>query len=180
VIEISRRSFLLGTASLIPSRGVAAPPVDGTVLIGDSHAYMMNRAFHDVAHAYDRRVAVVAHGGSSVRQWLVKKWVQREVLAKYPDATLLLVSLGTNCTRSERPRLADDIRRLVSESGVSVSWLLPPPMKFDTTYLRDAVKQVTGVFPIDPGPLPMLRDKIHATPKGYYMWAQTIADTLWS
>lgn len=175
---ISRRSFLLGSASLIPSRGVTVAPVDGTVLIGDSHAYMMARAFRDVARAYDKRATVVAHGGSSVRQWLVKKWVQREVLAKYPDATLLLISLGTNCTHVERPRLADDIRRLISEADVSVSWLLPPPMKFDTTYLHDAVKAVPDTFPIDPGPLP-LRDGVHATRQGYYTWAQTIADTIW-
>jgi hypothetical protein len=179
-LTISRRSFLLGSASLIPSRGGVLPPVDGTVLIGDSHAYLMSRAFRDVAHAYDRRVGVLAHGGSSVRQWVVKKWVQRQVLAKYPDATLLLVSLGTNCTRVERPRLAADIKKLVTEGGLTVSWLLPPPMKADTRYLRDAVAAVPGLFPIDPGPLPLLHDGIHATPKGYYMWAQTIADTLWS
>jgi hypothetical protein len=173
---VNRRDFVFGSIALTaPVR-----PLESFVLIGDSHAYMMARAFRDVARAYDKRVAVVAHGGSSVRQWLVKKWVQREVLAKYPDATTLLISLGTNCTRVERPRLVDDIKNLVLQGGRSTYWLLPPPMKMDTTYLRDAVAHWTGVFPIDPGPLPMMPDGIHVTQRGRYMWAQKIADVAWS
>lgn len=172
---MNRRQFFAGSIAL------AAPveTVERYVLIGDSHAYMMDRAFHDVARAYKKNVGVVAHGGSSVRQWLVKKWMEREVLARYPDTTTLLISLGTNCTRVERPELAEDIKKLVLSGGRSTYWLLPPPMKFDTRYLRDAVARWTGIFPIDPGPLPMMADGIHVTWRGRYTWAGKIAETIW-
>ncbi len=192
---ISRRSLLLGGATLVVPRSVLARParLNRTILCGDSHAYVMARAFRAVARAYQQPVAVEARGGSSVRQWLVKKWMQR-LLRKYPDANTVLISLGTNCTRVERPKIASDVQTLVNIvndwhyentdddevfQGTAPVWLLPPPLEMDTKYLFDAVAQCE-VFSFAPGPLKLESDGIHPTDTSCYKWAQKIADTLWS
>jgi len=193
---MNRRQFVAGSLAL------AASPVSGTVvqakpseaeyiLCGDSMAYVMGPTFRAACGAYRVRGAVWAKGGSSARQWLVKKWFQR-VVREHPKASVLLVSLGVNCTRVERPKLAADISKIVNlvndlmyDDGdepnyraPSVVWLLPPPLAMDTKYLRDAVA-ASEVFSISPGTLPLESDGIHPTLKGVGLWVNTIAETLW-
>lgn len=176
-MALKRRTFLAALPLLFTPRDVQAASPD-TVLFGDSHSYILGPWFRAEAMRYKVPVAVVPEAGSSVRQWLAKKWIQK-LLKRYANASNYLVSLGTNCTRVERPRLADDIKRLIGLIGQDrVTWLLPPKLKMDTTYLHEAVKE-SGVFAIDPGELPLWSDGIHTTFKGSELWADLIARTIW-
>lgn len=190
---ISRRSFLAGSLALAAPTSTASPAKSEAeyVLCGDSMAYVMGPTFRAAGRAYGANVDVWAKGGSSARQWLVKKWFQR-VVREHPKANILLVSLGVNCTRVERPKLAKDISTIVNlvndlmyEEGdepnyraPAIAWLLPPPLKMNTQYLRDAVA-ASEVFSIDPGPLPLESDGIHPTIKGVGLWVNYIAETMW-
>lgn len=175
---MDRRSFL---ASAIVAPLGSAPAVRSLqfLLLGDSEAYLLNRPFRAAARAYQVSVAVDPRGGSSVRQWLKRRWFERSLKRHKPRT--VLVSLGVNCTRVERPKLPRDVSELVNiaiDLGVHPVWLLPPPLRRDTRYLVDAVAS-TGVLAFSPGPLPLESDGEHPTPRGFEVWAGKIAETLW-
>jgi hypothetical protein len=158
------------------------------ILAGDSLAFQLGPVLRSVAKAHGVTIAVAARGGSSVRQWLIKKWMER-ALTKNLSAHTVLISLGVNATRVERPRLLSDIQLLLAilnepkyaRDGAAPRpvWLLPPPLGVDTSYLRDAV-MATGVFCcFAPENTPLESDKIHPTLRGRYLWSRRIAETLW-
>lgn len=193
---MNRRSFLASSLALAaPVSAPAAPKLSEAeyVLCGDSMAYVMGPTFRAAGAAYARKVDVWAKGGSSLRQWLRKKWFQR-VVREHPKARVLLVSLGVNCTRVERPKLAEDVSTAVNlvndwmydhfeeepdyQGSPAVAWLLPPPLRMDTRYLVDAVAK-SEVFAFGPGPLPLESDGIHPTHEGVGLWVNKIAETMW-
>lgn len=171
---MKRRAFL---SLLLSSPALAQQtPVDA-LLVGDSLAYQLASRLRKAMG--QRKLAADGRGGSSTRQWRQKRWFQRD-LELHPSS-VVLVSLGVNCTRVERPKLADDIGVLVDicEDVFQrrLLWLLPPPLKFNTQYLRDAVAEV-GCPSFDPGPLP-LGDGVHPTHAGYEKWASLLVTSLW-
>lgn len=170
---MNRRSLL---ASLLVAPSLLAeeaPPVDAS-LFGDSLAYQLAPRLRAVAQQKDRRFYADGRGGSSTRQWRQRGWFRRGL--EHHPATIVLVSLGVNCTHVERPKLADDIKALVELCPFELLWLLPPPLKMSTDYLRDAVAKV-GCPAFDPGVLP-LGDGIHPTDAGYKQWAAMLAEHL--
>lgn len=178
---MDRRSFL--AAALVAPLGTepdARLKHPECLLLGDSEAYLMARAFRAEAKRCGVPVEVDAHGGTSVRQWLKKRWFEKS-LKKHRPRTVL-ISLGVNCTRVERPVLAHDAGKLVlvaNDLDVAPVWLLPPPLRMDTRYLFDAVR-ATGVLAFSPGPLPLESDGVHPTTAGFEAWAGKIAETLWA
>lgn len=175
---MDRRSFL--TAAIVAPLG-ADPDARQLqyLLLGDSEAYLLDRPFRAAARAYQVSATTDPRGGSSVKQWLKKHWFERSLKRHSPRT--VLVSLGVNCTRVERPSLARDAGELVrvaADLGAEPVWLLPPPLKKDTRYLVDAVAS-TGVLAFSPGPLPLWPDGTHPTPRGFEIWAGKIAETLW-
>lgn len=171
------RRTLLASLLVAPAAFAEEAPVDA-VLFGDSLAYQLGPRLGKVARKRSRRAYADGRGGSSTRQWRQKQWFSHG-LEQHPGL-IVLVSLGVNCTRSERPKLADDIGTLVDICEDifqrPLLWLLPPPLKMSTKYLRDAVSKV-GCPAFDPGPLP-LGDGIHPTDAGYQKWAEMLADHL--
>jgi hypothetical protein len=149
------------------------------LLLGDSLAFQLGPPLWRQAREVKQRVHVRAHGGSSARQWIQRRWVSRA--ASSVRAERVLVSLGVNCTRSERPRLAQDIATIVdiiADLGAPTLWLLPPPLRFSTEYLVQAVSEA-GVPSFAPGPLPMESDGVHPTYRGQQRWAQLLVAHLW-
>lgn len=178
---MKRRAFLGSLAVLGLSSAAAEPKPERVqdLLLGDSEAYLLARPFRAAAQAHRVPVAVEARGGSSARQWLKRGWFEAALKKHHPST--VLISLGVNCTRVERPVLARDAGELVliaNDLDVAPVWLLPPPLTMDTRYLVDAVRS-TEVFAIQPGPLPLWPDGTHPTPRGYELWTGTIAETLW-
>lgn len=177
---MNRRSFL--ASALVAPLALGAEPDDRPLqclLLGDSEAYLLARPFRAEARKRRVTVAVDALGGSSTRQWRKHGWFKRS-LEKH-STRVVAISLGVNCTRVERPVLARDAGELVliaNDMGVAPVWLLPPPLRMDTRYLVEAVA-ATEVFAFSPGPLPLESDGVHATPRGFEIWAGKIAETLW-
>lgn len=172
---MKRRAFLGALLSVAAD----APRPPRVLLCGDSEAFMMAPAFREQARAHGVPVKVDGRGGTSARQWRKNRWL-RAALKPLAPHSVVLISLGVNCTRVERPELAREVSRLVltvNDAGHAPAWLLPPPLKMRTDYLRAAVA-ASEVFSIDPGPLPLF-DGIHPTPEGFRTWAALIAHTLW-
>lgn len=190
-----RRDFLLGAAaagvSLLDATPTDAKGRDAAyVLCGDSLAYMLGPAFHEVAKQHGVPVDVVAVGGSSARQWLKKKWFEK-VHREHPIAREFIISLGVNCTRVERPKLAEDVSKIVNlvndfeyekdgrHYAPTPVWLLPPPLAQNCGYLYDAV-QKSEVFAFSPRrEVNLLEDGIHPSSRGARAWAEDIAEVLW-
>lgn len=168
---MNRRSLLLALLTA-PIASAKAKPADA-LLVGDSLAYQLGPRLWKAMHSHKLQLAYDGRGGSSARQWLRKGWF-RQATRKHP-ADVVLVSLGVNCTKGERPKLADDIKALISLSPAPVIWLLPPPLRMDTTYLRSAVQGPS----FDPGTLPLESDGIHPQHKGYVRWADLLIEHLW-
>lgn len=160
---------------LVAPVAMAAPTPVSALLVGDSLAFQLGPRLAKAMNP--KRLAFDAKGGSSARQWLREGWFRRAV-ERHPSA-LTLVSLGVNCTKSERPKLAAAIEALASlvKHGELV-WLLPPPLRFDTQYLRDAVVEA-GVTAIEAGPLPLESDGVHPTFRGHELWATALVEALW-
>lgn len=172
---IDRRGFLTAAALVASPTVSLATEEPTTLLVGDSHAFVMERFFRAEARARGVAAEVVSHGGSSVKQWYQRRWLAG-ALARWPSVENVLVCLGTNCTRIERPRLGEDVRKLLGDAGSrEVSWLLPP---YHLDYLERAVSEAE-VFAFSPGTLPLLSDGVHATPHGYELWARRIAEVEW-
>ena len=171
---MNRRAAL--SALLVAPAALASPAPAAALLVGDSLAFQLAPRLRKAMG--ERRLAADGRGGSSTRQWR-DKWFRRAV-ERYPGG-VVLVSLGVNCTRSERPRLAEDIGALVDVCEDvfqrQLLWLLPPPLKFSTKYLRDAVAEV-GCSSFDPGVLP-LGDGVHPTHAGYEKWATMLVKKLY-
>lgn len=169
---MNRRSFLATLLATPVALAKPRVPADA-LLVGDSLAYQLGPRLWRAMHERQLHLALDGRGGSSAHQWLKKGWFRR-VVHNHP-ARIVLVSLGVNCTSSERPKLADEIRALIKLSPAPVLWLLPPPLRMDTTYLRKAVQGPA----FDPGPLQLESDGIHPTHKGHERWAQLLVEHLW-
>lgn len=167
---MKRRSFLAGLLTLSQ-----APPATA-LLVGDSLAYQLGPRLAKLMRAKQLRLAHDGRGGSSARQWLREGWFQRSTHAH--PANSVLVSLGVNCTRSERPGLAEDVAALVAQSPAPVLWLLPPPLRMDTAYLERAVA-TAGCSSFAPGELELEHDGIHPTDAGHRHWAAMLVQHLW-
>jgi len=142
---MNRRSFVASLAVLGfsgPTDAEPKPEPPQALLLGDSEAYLLARPFRAAAHAYRVPVATDGRGGSSARQWLKRGWFEA-ALKKHRPRTVL-ISLGVNCTRVERPVLARDAGELVliaNDLDVAPVWLLPPPLAMDNPQQSEAVSE---------------------------------------
>lgn len=158
------------------------PEVADVLLLGDSLAGQLGWRFAKEATARGKRFLYSFRPGSSTKQWLHHDWFEQKI--KQHPAKCVLVSLGVNCTRSERPKLAHHIRILYTlvPKATSVVWLLPPPLKQSTKYLTDAVEKVRegrDLVVFSPGALPLESDGIHPTDAGHKQWAKLLAERIW-
>lgn len=171
---MSRRGLL--ASMLLASPVLAGPRIVDALLVGDSLAYELGPRLGVAMRERGRTLAVDGRGGSSTRQWFRLHWFERAIV-RHPSR-VVLVSLGVNCTKSERPALRDDIAHLLEIAevhGRSVLWLLPPPLRVNTNYLREAVSGRTFF----PGRLALESDGIHPTHAGHQRWARLLVDHLW-
>ncbi len=170
-----RRAFL---TALLLAPWVRAEERADALLVGDSLAFGLGPALKPLAKARGVLLRVNARGGTSTRQWLRKGWLVATLVRHRPK--LLLVSLGTNCTRAERKVLGADIAKLLAlvPSSTRVIWLFPPPMRFSHQYLRDALGQ-SEVEVIEAGELKLEKDRVHPTTTANKKWARALAEKLW-
>lgn len=182
VADVNRRTLLkLPLLALLPVTSIAAPADPDALLVGDSHAFQLGPRLARAARARGRTVATSARGGSSARQWLELGWYRRAV-ERYPDAGWVFASLGTNCVKQERKRLAADLARLAAIRPLAL--LLSPTRSFDVSYITHAVVEATSegapitVIP-HPAELELEHDLVHATDKGLRRWAELIAAGAW-
>lgn len=180
---------LLATLAVIaaPVARAEQRPADA-LLVGDSIAYQLGPRLGKAMHARGLRLEVSARGGSSARQWLVKGWMRAAIESK--SAELVFVSLGVNCTSSERKALPRDVEGLVALAhGRRVVWLLPSSTgyRFPVDYARDAVDanglelfEWTGKRPGDRHEgLPLEVDRVHLTDAGNVKLAGALVATFW-
>jgi len=179
---MDRRSFIAAALLAATAEGKQAP-LDA-LLLGDSLAYQLGPRLWKAARGRGRKTRHSGRGGTSTRQWREKGWF-RDAVRDRPSR-VVLVCLGTNCTPSERPRLADDARALsrAVPPGERLLWLLPPPLRYSTDYIVRAVENA-GIESFAPGPLPMEWDPklkkpdVHPTDAGHRKWAEKVCDLLW-
>lgn len=164
---------MLLTTLIAPYAFAKPPELADALLVGDSLAGQLGPRLAKEAGKRGLRFLYNYRAGSSTRQWVRGRWLPK-VEGPHPTR-LVLVSLGVNCTKAERPRLAADMRSLVSQTTVDVLWLLPPPLKMDTDYIRKAVSGPSFY----PGELPLESDGIHPTDAGHKQWAALLAKELW-
>lgn len=176
---MSRRGIL---AALLTSAAVvaAAPKLDA-LLVGDSLAYQLGPRLGPAMAKLDprRRLALDGRGGTSAREWLRKGWFRR-ALDTHPTG-LVLVSLGVNCVRQERPKLARDVEDLAELAGSRrVLWLLPSSAGylFPLDYAHEAVRAAgveLCIFPV----LPLESDRVHLTDTSNKKLAGLLVERLW-
>lgn len=176
---MNRRTMI---ATMLVSPYALATPMADVLLVGDSLAGQLGPRFAKEATARGKRFLYNFRAGSSTRQWARGNWLHK-VLARHPSR-LVLVSLGVNCTKAERKKLRGDMQEVRAQSVqivekvgsiIPVLWLLPPPLKFNTDYIREAVEGKSFY----PGKLPLESDGIHPTDAGHKEWARLLAKELW-
>jgi len=175
---------MLATLLLAPYAFSKPPELADALMVGDSLCGQLAPRFAKEATARGKKFLYNYRAGSSTRQWLLRGWF-KQVVAAHP-ARIVLVSLGTNCTRAERPGLRKDMFdvqtqcRRTYENGergaMPILWLLPPPLKFSTDYIWKAVGKIPFFFP---DKLPLESDGIHPTDAGHKQWAALLAKELW-
>lgn len=196
---------MLATLLIAPYAFSKPPEIADALLVGDSLAGQLGPRLAKEATARGKKFLYNFRAGSSTRQWARGKLLER-VLRQHLTR-VVLISLGTNCTRVERPKLHTDVRNVLAQANIEkrsgkmvkiittpVLWLLPPPLKFDTEYIRKAVAGryvdhgrcrrllVAGEElprPFFPGKLPLESDGIHPTDAGHKQWAALLAKELW-
>ena len=176
---ISRRGILAGllAAPLAP----AAPRVVDALLVGDSLAYQLGPRLGVAMGRLDprRRLALDGRGGSSAREWLRKGWFRRAL--ERHAAPIVLVSLGVNCVRQERPKLAGDVEALLEFArDRRVLWLLPSSegYRFSLAYAHDAVRDA-GAELFVPPVLELESDRVHFTHRGNERLSELLVGQLW-
>lgn len=180
---LSRRA-LLAACALAP---VASAAPLSVLLVGDSLAYQLGPRLRPVLQARGRTLVTLGRGGTSARQWVERGWL-RAAVQRYPTE-LLLISLGTNCVTTERPQLGATMRQLAALARSPVLWLSPPPLRYNTAYIR-AGAAAAEVTLFEPGKLPMGRERdprrpgrwredVHPTHAGYQRWARLLTEYLY-
>lgn len=170
---MSRRGFLA-----LPLVAGGAPAPVSALVLGDSLAFQFGPRLAKVLRRRGHRMALDAQGGSSARQWL-RTGRFRKAVEAHPTRALL-VFLGVNCLRSERPRLAADIGALAALARSPVCWLLPSRegYRFSIDYLYAAVEEA-GVSRFASPPLPLESDRVHLTSGSNERLAVLVADRFW-
>ncbi len=154
-----------------------APGRDGVLLVGDSLAFQLGYRLGPLLRSDGRAFTADGRGGTSAHQWLRLGWFKKAFRQKH---RVVLVSLGTNCTRVQRPALGRTFSRLkeIAEArGKRMILLFPPPLSMSTDYIETAVRE-SGVETFRIGKLPMDRSGIHPTHEGHVKWAKEIATWL--
>ena len=157
----------------------AQPKRADVLLVGDSLAFGLGPPLKKLSKARGHEVIVNARGGTTARQWLGEHWFAATLARHRPE--VLLVSLGTNCRRPERPVFGDDVAGLLAlvPEETRVIWLFPPSsMWFSTQYIRDGLAK-NAVEVIEAGALQLNKDRVHPTIRGNLRWARALVSKLW-
>lgn len=145
---------------------------DRILLIGDSLAVGLSASMRKLCQDAQVQFAAMAKEGTNITQWSARE---------YPDADVVLVSLGTNDMKmsdplSERPKL-DLLLQKLKATSKRVVWIAPPPMPFPDRGVRAMLAEATSAAGIEVFPsvdVPRGPDKIHPTAAGYAGWAGII------
>jgi hypothetical protein len=148
------------------------------LVLGDSIALQLAPRLAKQMKVSNRRLGLDARAGESARNFLRKHW-WRDAVQRY-DACPVLASLGVNCTRSERPALADTLAQLDELAGWRAVFLVLPSegFAFDLTYLHDAVR-AAGVAAIWLPRVPLETDRVHPTERSHQRIAALVLQRLW-
>jgi lysophospholipase L1-like esterase len=172
---MNRRSFLLAT---LAAPWLRASELSGTLLVGDSLAFMLSSSLKVAGKRFGQEVRTRARGGTTTAQWLQRGWF-KEALDLGPET--VLISLGTNDW--ERDKFPERVYRLVElahDRKIEVVWLIPPKKK--AKFIREVVEKSGADFRHDASVLdiPVEKDGVHPTFKGLEVWANDLASFLWA
>jgi len=169
---------LMGLAAIglflydMQSRTVRFRPGDRVVLFGDSLAQGLRAPLKKLATSSGVDMVSDVQQGTRLDQW-VHRGPQASSGAKYA-----LISLGTNDSaanaahQAQMGRYAKEISSSLRSMGVTPIWILPPPMRFDTSAAHRAIVD-TGDTVIPSIDYPRY-DGIHPTPAAFEKWASDI------
>ncbi len=167
--------LVAAAALLLYDQAKKAPsfqPGDRVALFGDSLAQGLRPPLSGLAsHSGVKLVADVQHG-TRLDQWVTRGPAMAQ------GSRYALISLGTNDAvgnaqhRAKAATYAKAISNALKAGGVQPIWILPPPMKFPTEEIKEAIKS-TGDVAMESADYPRY-DGIHPTPAGFQQWAADI------
>lgn len=147
-------------------------PGEKVALFGDSLAQGLRVPLQGQATGSGVKFASDTQQGTRLDQWITRG----PAIAQ--GANYALISLGTNdavaseAHRAKAAGYAKTISASLHSMGVTPIWVLPPPMKFPTDQIKEAIR-ATGDATLDSADYPRY-DGIHPTPAAFQQWAADI------
>lgn len=169
-------ALLLAGWTFTKKRGPKIKAGDTVFLFGDSLAQGLRGPLSKLAEASGVGFGADVQQGTRFDQWLTRG------PSGAGGATFALISLGTNDAmanpghQAKVPEWARSISAALKAQGTTPIWILPPPMKFDTSVAHDAVDATGDAFYVS-ADYPRY-DSIHPTPAAFGQWAADIWSTL--
>lgn len=145
---------------------------DRVALFGDSLAQGLRPPLSGLASHSGVKLVADVQQGTRLDQWVTRGPAMAQ------GSRYALISLGTNDAvgnaqhRAKAATYAKAISDALKASGVQPIWILPPPMKFPTEEIKEAIKS-TGDVTLESADYPRY-DGIHPTPAGFQQWAADI------
>lgn len=167
--------LVAAAALLLYDQAKKAPsfqPGDRVALFGDSLAQGLRPPLSGLASHSGVKMVADVQVGSRLDQWVTRGPAMAQ------GSRYALISLGTNDAvgnaqhRAKAPAYAKAISDALKANGVQPIWILPPPMKFPTEEIKDAIK-ATGDVTLESADYPRY-DGIHPTPAGFQQWAADV------
>jgi len=167
--------LVAAAALLLYDQAKKAPsfqPGDRVALFGDSLAQGLRGPLSGLASHSGVKMVADVQVGSRLDQWVTRGPAMAQ------GSRYALISLGTNDAvgnaqhRAKAPAYAKAISDALKANGVQPIWILPPPMKFPTEEIKDAIK-ATGDVTLESADYPRY-DGIHPTPAGFQQWAADV------
>lgn len=141
-------------------------------LFGDSLAQGLRPPLSALASHSGVKFVADVQQGTRLDQWVTRGPAMAQ------GARYALISLGTNDAvgneqhRSKAAGYAKAISSSLRSKGVTPIWILPPPMRFPTEGIKDAIRS-TGDATLESADYPRY-DGIHPTPDAFKQWAADI------
>lgn len=145
-------------------------------LIGDSLAVGLSTPLTVLSKCLGNQFSYATQGGTRIDQWAKDPRLDQLLLSK-PD--LVLVSLGTNDEYTWKGDLAakdslplGTLLSKIRSAGAEVAWIGPPSLPISTKNVEGLIRpRVDYYFDSTQVQFPRTPDGIHATAKGYAVWA---------
>jgi lysophospholipase L1-like esterase len=149
------------------------------LLIGDSLAVGLTKAFERESGLQHFSFNSYSIGGTNTRQWANNSWIDKATEKSVPEWAFVVLGTNDAAAPSWKKDFPENAARVVdrlNEKYISVAWITPPKIRINTDFIADGASKAHPEILLDfrSFEFEMMKDHIHLTSNGYIRWCNSI------